>query len=209
MQSVMDQLLHAKQTADESLNQYYNRFKYLDKVVASRTEDWYIGRFEVNCFVKGFLNKTLSDNVCRRYPKTLDEAYQFALEENRLFYMQSGPPQISTQPPPPPKPDNPPAQQGHKSRRLKTRTNKIPVSRTIILIRTGPKTTTEAGRITTKSRTTIRGKIKAKIKIGKIDHNVPLVVSQITRMTLVGIIPVVRILKELRLIQKNTVMQPS
>ena len=113
MQSVMDQLLQAKQTADESLNQYYNRFKYLDKVVASRTEDWYIGRFEVNCFVKGFLNKTLSDNVCRRYPKTLDEAYQFALEENRLFYMQSGLPQISTQPPPPPKPDNPPAQQGH------------------------------------------------------------------------------------------------
>ena len=78
MQSVMDQLLQAKQTADESLNQYYNRFKYLDKVVASRTADWYIGRFEVNCFVKGFLNKTLSDNVCRRYPKTLDEAYQFA-----------------------------------------------------------------------------------------------------------------------------------
>ena len=112
MQSVMDQLLQAKQTADESLNQYYNRFKYLDKVVASRTADWYIGRFEVNCFVKGFLNKTLSDNVCRRYPKTLDEAYQFALEENRLFYMQSGPPQISTQPPPPPKPDNPPSQQG-------------------------------------------------------------------------------------------------
>ena len=69
MQSVMDQLLQAKQTAEETLNQYYNRFKYLDKVVASRTADWYIGRFEVNCFVKGFLNKTLSDNVCRRYPK--------------------------------------------------------------------------------------------------------------------------------------------
>ena len=112
MQSVMDQLLQAKQTADESLNQYYNRFKYLDKVVASRTADWYIGRFEVNCFVKGFLNKTLSDNVCRRYPKTLDEAYQFALEENRLFYMQSGQQQTTSHPPPPPpKPDNPPPQQ--------------------------------------------------------------------------------------------------
>ena len=113
MQSIMDQLLQVKQAADESLNQYYNRFKYLHQVVASRTTDWYIGRFEVNCFVKGFLNKTLSDNVCRRYPKTLDEAYQFALEENRLFYMQSN----SQLPPPqpPPKPDNPPPQQNNSS----------------------------------------------------------------------------------------------